>query len=244
MKFLIATFFSLLFFALNAQVIVASPPISDGTPMRWRVGIAAHSDNGYTDPYLGQANFIIPRLKRANQLQVVADYMPFRKARAFRVSSEIGFYRVEAGNNDMRQLAANQWPNQLFYESIEMDYIHLGLGVLVEPFAETQFSPYLGLQAQIAVPTALDYNLYRLSSNRYGNFDQQTITGGEQTTVGWEVSTGLRGQLTPRWTASVGFYHAYLNFRANWPESSFRSFPNGIMRLDGGGVELRCQYVL
>ena len=240
MKYLFTTLLSLLFFTLSAQENVGSTTLSHKSPPRWRLGLIGHNDTGGSiEPYFRRDTGLIARAQRSNGLQVTADYQLLAEVPSFRINAEAGFYRIEAGNNEFRRLRRVQ----PFYETIEMSYVHLGLGVLFERSTNKHLSPYAGIQLQLALPTDLMYTVDRPTTSQGVAFDRTTIDGGMQASIGWEVSAGLSIRLTPRVTTSLGFYYTYMNFQADWPTLDFRAFPHGLMRLDTGGVELKCLYL-
>lgn len=236
--------FILLFpFTLIGQAVQEADSVKRQNLDRWRVGIRLQSDNGFSNPYLRSGSLILPRVQRQDAALLVADYQVFRSFPALRLSSSLGYYNVTAGNQDLRWLEATNWLGQPFIEKIKLNYIHLGIGLLLEPFAQRRFSPYLGWQMQLAFPDELEYSYQTVVGPSLVSVDNVDITGGEQVTRGWIMNFGLRARLHPRWTASVGIYHTYMEFQADWPTIDQRPFiDRAFMRLDGGGLELRCQY--
>lgn len=232
----------LLFLSLFPLLVFGQETIADSTnSSRWRLGLAVQLDNGYKDPYIRTSNLLIPKVDRPDAIQLTADYLPFRSVPYLWLNAEFSYYKVTAGNSDQVFLGLEQ-PEVYFYEKMEMNYWHAGLGMIVEPFRQTRFSPYLGGQFLVIMPTKIDYRLVRIDGETSETLDDIRINSGEQTNFGWEVNVGVRAQLTKRISAALGFYHVYTNYQADWPELEQRTFSDGIMRLDRGGVELRCQY--
>ncbi len=236
-------FILLLPFTLSGQASQEVPATTQQQLRRWRVGFSLQSDNGFSNPYLRTGLLILPRVQRQDAALLVADYQVFRSFPALRLSSSLGYYNVTAGNQELRWLAATNWPGQPFIEQAKLNYLHLGIGLLIEPFAQRRFSPYLGWQMQFVFPDELEYSYQTVDGPSLVSVDNVDVTGGEQATRGWMMNFGLRAHLHPRWTASVGIYHAFMEFQADWPTIDQRPFiDRAYMRLDGGGLELRCQF--
>ncbi|MEL6656223.1 MAG: hypothetical protein AAFY48_20335 [Bacteroidota bacterium] len=125
-----------------------------------------------------------------------------------------------------------------------MRYVHLGFGFLYEPIAKERFSPFASMKLQAAIPTDLQYIVDRPTTDQALVFDRAMINGGAKLAIGWEVSSGLRMQLAPRWMTSLGVYYTYMHFESDWPPIELRSFPHGLMRLNTFGLELGCQYLI
>lgn len=230
--------------SLLGQSHISAGSIVQEPSNRWRLGLSLHRDNGLINPYAKTRNLITLRLQRPENVLLSADYRLFKSADFFWITAEVGYYDIAVENRELIWLEVNRWLGPDFFEWIEMQYLHTGLGVWVEPFGQTRFSPYLGGQLQIAFPTELEYRLAVLSQNLSTPAEQSQIEGGQQVSIGWEVSAGLRAQLSRRFSASVGFYFSYMDFQANWPVQQWRNFPDGFLRLDKGGVEIRCMYAL
>ena len=211
---------------------------------KWRIGLALHNDNGQSNPYHRTGILILPRVRRTNGALLVADYQIWRARPALRLSAEVGYYDISAGNNELRWLDINRWSRQSFVEHVQMNYVHLGFGFLIEPFPRRQFSPYLGWQVQFAFPDQLQYSYEDFAGTSLSPQDQYEITGGERVNRGWKLHLGIRMQLSPRWTTSFGYYHAYMDFWADWPPLERRQFLDAIMRLDVGGIALKCLYAI
>ena len=181
-------------------------------------------------------------MRRATSLQLVGDYQIFRKKPALRLSAEFGYYQVTAGNNELHWLTINGWRGQPFFEQVQMNYAHAGVGILIEPFGKKSFSPYLGWQLQFAFPDQLEYHYKNFAGAGLSPKDQVYIKGGEEVARGWKLNFGFRAELHSRWALSFGMYHCYMDFYANWPPFEQRQVLDAIMRVDGGGFEIRCQY--
>lgn len=210
--------------------------------IRWRIGLALQNDNGYWNPYARASTLIIPKAARPLAIHFVADFLPFQSIPFLWLNAEISRYQISGGNRDFRWLDINQWPEAYFIEETRMNYWHGGVGFSIEPFAKRRISPYIGGQLLIVAPTEVNY--------RFRGFDDMTtrivtdiqFNSGEQWALGWEVNVGFRVQLTSRINTAFGFYHVYTDFRADWPSLEQRSFPDGIMRLNQGGLEIKCQF--
>lgn len=229
---------------LFAQTATTVDSISEVVPNRWRLSLSLHRDNGIINPYAKSFDQIVLRLQRPEAIQLGADFRPFKNSSFLWLTAEVGHYQVKAENKNLRWLAVSQWPGPNFFETIRMSYIHSGVGVIIEPFGRSRFSPYVGGQAQFAFPTALEYSLIVFDPFLSSPTDQIQIEGGQEFSVGWEISTGVRTQLSRRWSAALGFYFSYMDFQVNWPPQQYRNFPDGLMRLDKGGIELKCMYRL
>ncbi|MEL6656226.1 MAG: hypothetical protein AAFP77_09270 [Bacteroidota bacterium] len=240
-------FFSILI--LNALCLFAvaqsstTTPIQDEEVRRWRIGISLQSDNGFTNPYIRTSVIILPLVDRKDAVVFAADYQIFAKLPILFVTSEFSIFQGTAGNDDFRWLAANDWPGEPFLEHADIRYLHAGLGLRIEPLAKRRFSPYLGWQLHVSVPRRLEYAYESFSRPGFGPVEQLDITGGRKINQGWKFNAGLRAKLHPRWSASLGVYHAYMAFSSKWAGLAQRQFlDNVFMRLDIGGVEFRCQY--
>ncbi|MEL6656225.1 MAG: hypothetical protein AAFP77_09275 [Bacteroidota bacterium] len=244
MRFLPVIFICLLWFCASAQSAEVAPTVKTKNK-RWRIGAILHSDNSSPNPYLGTGSLILPRTERKNSLVLASDFQVFRAMPVIFITTELGHYRVRAGNDNLNWLDANNWTGAPFVESVQMKYTHFAIGIRAEPFGRHRFSPYLSYLMQYAFPRDIAYDYQSFTSPTFGPLDMVQINGGGKISQGWKVNAGLRARLHPRWFASIGFYHVFMDFLADWPVLNQRRFvQRTYMRLDGGGVELRCQFAI
>ena len=241
MRLLLCLFCCVLCSGLFAQIHLRELSSETSPARRWRLGISYHTDNNRSNPYLDEGILILPRVRRANALLLLADYRISDSGSTY-LKTELGYYQVTAGNDEARWLANNSWRGPNFSERVGMNYWHLGLGLRFEPFSPKRLSPLIGLQFQFALPNNVNY-LYQDNSLAGPNSQIKVeIDGGTKATVGCKFDVGFRYQLKERLTASLAYYYAFMNFQANWPTIAQRQLSNAIMRLSSGGIEIGCQY--
>ena len=242
MRLLLSVLSIVLYTGLFAQVQDVKFTNEHTPAKRLRIGISYHTDIKHANPYLRSDFLILPRVRRANALLFTTDYQISRNSRALRLRAEVGHYHVVAGNDDPRWLNANGWRRQRFSERIETNYLHLGLGLRFEPYGKEKFSPLIGMQLQMALPSDINYLYQDFAGVGFDPQVELEINGGERATLGWKLDVGFRYQFNERLTASFTYYYAFMNFKANWPDIEQRQFTDAIMRLASGGIELGCLY--